>query len=123
MFNSLMPEDYAFDAAVAHHNHVCEISLLYLTSSQLQRLAAAMQEQFLARIGLMLGIDGTYSDQAQVLPDGFSVGPAPRTPQTLMLMLSHSVAFRNLFCPRLTLSTSIFGTFLIPCRPTSKNSP
>ena len=79
MFNSLMPEDYAFDAAVVHHNHVCEISLLYLTSSQLQRLAAAMQKQFLARIGPMLGIDSTYNDPAQVLPDGFSGGSAPHT--------------------------------------------
>jgi hypothetical protein len=50
-----MPEDYDFDAAIVHHNRVCEINLLHLTSSQLQRLASAMQEQFPALIHLMLG--------------------------------------------------------------------
>lgn len=70
-----MPEDYAFDAAVIKsYNRVCEISLLYLTSLQLQQLATALQEQFPVPIRLMLGIDGAYSGSAQVLLDGSWVG-------------------------------------------------
>jgi hypothetical protein len=37
-----MPEDYDFDAAIVHPNCVREIRLLYLTNSQLQRLASVM---------------------------------------------------------------------------------
>ena len=69
---SLMPEDYDFDIATVHRNRICEISL-YLTSSQLQRLASAMQEQYPALIHLEL-----MSGQAPTLPDGFLGASAPR---------------------------------------------
>jgi hypothetical protein len=70
---SLVPEDHNFDAATVHHNRVREIDL-YLTSSQLQRFASAMQEQFPALIHLNLKLAGS---PAQILPDGFLVGSAP----------------------------------------------
>ena len=71
----LMPEDYNFDAAVMHRNRVCEIHL-YLIGSQLQQLAAAMQEQFPALIHLALEhLD--YLGPSLALPDGFLGGYAP----------------------------------------------
>ena len=72
-----MPEDYDFDAAIAHHNRICKINL-YLTSPQLQQLAPAMQEQFPALTDLMLGYPGCYSPPAPALPDGLLGGCAPR---------------------------------------------
>ena len=69
-----MPEDFDFDAAVMHHSRVCEINLR-LTSSQLQRLASAMQRQFPALIHL--GLDSS-SRPTPPLPDGFLVGSTPR---------------------------------------------
>ena len=65
-----MPEDYDFDAAIVHQNHVCEINLSYLTRSQLQRLASAMQVQLPRLNHLLLGsLDDGHP--APALPDGF----------------------------------------------------
>jgi hypothetical protein len=72
-----MPEDYDFDAAIVHHDRIYEIDL-HLTSSQLQQLASAMQEQFPALTHLMLGYPGYYSSPAPALPDGLLGGCAPR---------------------------------------------
>jgi hypothetical protein len=92
-----MPENYDFDAAIVNPNRVCEIDLS-LTSSQLQRLASAMQERFPALIHLCLA--GSYNHLAQALPDGFLGGYAPRL-QSLDL---RSVPFPAL--PKLLLSTT-----------------
>jgi hypothetical protein len=95
-----MPEDYDFDAAIVHHNRVCEINLRHLTSSQLKRLASAMQEQFPALIHLMLGYASNYSRPALALSDGFLGGSAPLL-QSLRL---HSIPFPAL--PKLLLSAT-----------------
>jgi hypothetical protein len=95
-----LPGDYGFDAAFVHRNRVCEIDLRDLTSSsQLQRLALSMQEQFPALIHLTLfadNIDGTVP----VLPEGFLGGSAPGL-QSLRL---HSIPFPAL--PKLLLSAT-----------------
>jgi hypothetical protein len=105
MVNWPMPEDYDFDAAIVHHNRICEIVLLYLTSLQLQRLALAMQERFPALIHLILGFTSSTSyhshpASAPALPDGFLGGSIPRL-QTLSL---HCIAFPAL--PKLLLSAT-----------------
>ena len=71
-----MPEDYDLDAAIVHPNRVCEIHL-HFSSSQLQRLAAAMQKPFPALVQLTLE---TLPDSPPppALPDGFLGGSAPR---------------------------------------------
>ena len=105
MVNWPMPEDYDFDAAVMHPNRVCEVVLLYLTSSQLQRLALAMQEQFPTLIHLILGSTSPTSNHSHpaptpALPDGFLGGSIPRL-QSLSL---HSIPFPAL--PKLLLSAT-----------------
>ena len=94
-----MPKDYDFDAALVHHNRVCEIYLSYLTRLQLQRLVSAMQMQFPSLIHLMLGFvqDGL---PAPDLPDGFLGGSAPRL-QSLGL---HAIGFPAL--PKLLSSAT-----------------
>ena len=74
-----MPEDYDFDAAIVHHNRICEIEIT-LKSSQLQRLAPAMQEQFpvLTRLSLRYDSIGSHHLLAPALPDRFLGGSAPR---------------------------------------------
>jgi hypothetical protein len=92
-----MPHNYDFNAAIVHPNRVSEIDLR-LTSSQLQRLASAMQEQFLALIHLKVRFDDDdYLTPIPTLPDGFS---APNL-QSLEL---HSVAFPTL--PKFLLSAT-----------------
>ena len=92
-----MPEDYDFDAAIEHHNRVYEIVLHHLRSSELLRLASAMQKQFPALMHLMLAFDDS---QALVLPDGFLGGYAP----CLRSLELHSISFPAL--PKLLLSTT-----------------
>ena len=94
-----MPKDYDFDAAVVHHNRICEIYLCYLTRLQFQRLVSAMQVQFPALVHLMLGFveDG---HPAPDLPDGFLGGSAPRL-QSLEL---YAIGFSAL--PKLLLSAT-----------------
>ena len=96
-----MRKDYDFNAAIVHPNRVCEIGL-YLTSSQLQLLASAMQGQFPALIHLKLGfIDYDRSaDLPPALPDAFLDGFAPRL-KTLEL---DSIPFPAL--PKLLLSAT-----------------
>ena len=94
--HSFMPEDYDFDSAIMHRYRVCGIRL-DLTSSQLQRLAAAMQEQFPALTHLTLE---SYCPTAPALPDGFLGGSAPHL-QSLKL---HSIPFPAL--PNLILSAT-----------------
>jgi hypothetical protein len=96
-----MPEDYDFDAAIVHPHRVCEVDL-FLTSSQLQRLASAMQEQFPTLIHLKFGIAYCDSSPAWTLPllDGFLGGSAPRL-QSLEL---DSIPFPAL--PKLLLSAT-----------------
>ena len=98
MVNSPMPEDYDFDAAIVHHNRVREINLLYITNSQLQRLASAMQEQFPALIHLRL--DGDYNHPVPALSDGFLGGTAPH----LRHLELYSISFPAL--PKLLLSAT-----------------
>ena len=71
-----LPRDYDFDAAIVHYSRVCELNLLSLSSSQLQRLTSAMQKRFPALTRLVLGSRG--SSPASALPDGFLGGSAPR---------------------------------------------
>jgi hypothetical protein len=94
-----MPEDYDFDAAVANHNHVYEIDLFHLSSSQLRRLASAMQQQFPALIHLFLE-SASDSRPAPALPDSFLGGLVPRL-QSLEL---YSIPFPAL--PKLLLSAT-----------------
>ena len=98
-----MPEDYNFGAAITYPSRVREISLLHLTSSQLQCLASAMQVQFPALIHLMLGFAVGLSAQAappDPLPDKFLDGSGPCV-QSLEL---HSIPFPAL--PKLLLSAT-----------------
>ena len=81
-----MPKDYDFDAAIMHHNRVCEIDL-HLTSIQLERWPLAMQVQFPALTHLSLTFHPDPRDifhteprdrpLARALPDGFLGGFAP----------------------------------------------
>ena len=103
MIDWFMPQDYDFDAAIAHPNRVYEIDL-HLTSSQLQRLASAMQEQFPALTHLKLCfIEGgltTRPTPRPTLPDWFLGGSTPNL-QSLEL---HSIPFPTL--PKLLLSAT-----------------
>jgi hypothetical protein len=98
MLDRSMPEDYDFDAAIVYRHRVCEINLINLTRSQLQRLASAMQVQFSALIHLRLQLNMTGPSPA--FPDGFLSGSVSRL-QSLEL---HSIAFPAL--PKLLLSAT-----------------
>ena len=96
-------EDYDIDAAIVHRNRVCEIYYLYVSASQLQRLASAMQDQFPALTHLKAVFNGVYSHNypsLPTLPDGFLVGTAPR----LQFLELRSIAFPTL--PKLLLSVT-----------------
>jgi hypothetical protein len=95
-----MPDHYDFDAAIVHRDRVCEIALRHLTSSQLQRLASTMQEQFPALIYLMFHFFDYYSRPAPALPSGFLGGSAP----SLRFLSLHSIPFPAL--PKLLLSAT-----------------
>ena len=71
-------EDYDFDAAIVHHDRVCEIDL-HLTSLQLERWTSAMQVQFpaLTHLSLMLHWLSMERPLAPALPDEFLGGFAP----------------------------------------------
>jgi hypothetical protein len=66
-----------FDAAIVHHDRVCEITLFFYTSFHLKRSALAMQEKFPALLHLELGYGVTNLRPAPALPDGFLGGSAP----------------------------------------------
>jgi hypothetical protein len=87
-------EVHDLDASIMHRNRVYEIDLFYSTSSQLQRWASAMQEQFPALIRLKLDFNRYYSPTvpALALPDGFLGGSAP---------LLQSLEFRSIPFPAL----------------------
>jgi hypothetical protein len=92
-----MPDYYDFEAAIVHYNRVCEIAIRP-TSSQLQRLASAMQDQFPALVHLMLHYFDYYSRPAPALPNGFLGGSGSR----LRFLSLHSIPFPAL--PKLLLS-------------------
>jgi hypothetical protein len=94
-----LPEDCDFNVAIAHCNRMGEISL-HLTSSQLQRLASAMQKPFPVLIHLKLKLLNHHTHPAPALPDGFLAESAPRL-QSLRL---ESISFPAL--PKLLLSTT-----------------
>ena len=98
---SLMPEDYDFDAAFVHRDRICEIKI-YLSSSQLQRLAPMMQEKFpaLTHLGLDLDLLHNCRRTTPALPDGFLGGSAP----SLKSLWLRSIPFPAL--PNLLLSTT-----------------
>jgi hypothetical protein len=100
MVDQYTPGDYDFDIVNAHHDRVCEIYLLQLTTSQLRRLAPAMSEKFPELIHLMLDFDSYSDNPALALPDGFLGGSAPRL-QSLTL---HSIPFPTL--PKLLSSAT-----------------
>jgi hypothetical protein len=96
-----MPENYDFNAAIVHPNRVCDIVLSYLTNTQMQRLASAMQEQFPALRYLRLKVPSSgHAAPVPALSDGFFGGSAPRL-QSLNL---DSVPFPAL--PKLLLSAT-----------------
>ena len=101
-FDTRMPEDYDFDAAIVHPDRVREISLFGLTRSLSQGLAEAtrMQEPFPALTHLLLSHPFDGSGIAPALPDGFLNGSAPRL-QSLAL---NSISFPAL--PTLLLSAT-----------------
>ena len=92
-----VPGDY-FDAVIMHPDRICEIQLFLLTSSQLQRLATARQEQFPALIHLMMHFKD--NQPAPALPDGF-LGRSTPSLQTLDF---DSIPFPAL--PKLLLSAT-----------------
>ena len=92
-----MPKD--FDVVIMHPERLCEIQLS-LTSSQLQRLASARQEQLPALINLRIFKFFADSQPAPALPDGFLGGSTPRL-QTLDF---DSIPFPAL--PKLLLSAT-----------------
>ena len=108
-----MPKDYDFDAAVVHHNRICEIYLCYLTRLQFQRFSSAMQVQFPALIHLMLGlVDDGYP--APDLPDEFLGGSAPGL-QSLELF---AIGFPAL--PKLLLSATNLVNLTLSYTPLSQ---
>ena len=94
-----MPDEYDF-AAIVHRTRLCEINLVHLTRSQLQRLASAMQQQFPALIHLVLDFDCYYRHSAPALSNEFLGGGAPRL-QSLEL---RSIPFPTL--PKLLLTAT-----------------
>ena len=62
-------------AALKHNDRVCEINLWDISSSQLGKALAAMQEPFPALTSLVLR---PIVKKAQVIPDSFLGGSAPR---------------------------------------------
>jgi hypothetical protein len=118
-----MPEDYDFDAAVVHRrNRVREITLLHLTSLQLQRLASAMQEPFPALIRLRLGSDDSYRRPAPALPDGFLGGSALNL-QSLKLYSIRFLALPKLLLSATSLVSLTLCKFLIPGTSHPRRSP
>ena len=112
-----LPEDYDFDAAIVHRDRVCEIKL-DITSSQLQRLASAMQEQFPALFHLRLDLDLLSSRSSPAVPDGFLGGSAPR----LKYLWLRSIPFPAL--PKLLLSaTELIQLSLVDLPHTGYISP
>jgi hypothetical protein len=95
-----LPKNLDFDPAIMQHNRVCEIHFFHLTSSQLQRLGSAMQEQLPALTHLMLDLETYYNRSPQALPDGFLGGSAPR----LQSLGFHSIPFPVL--PKLLLTAT-----------------
>ena len=95
-----MPEDYDFNAAIVRNDRVSVISLFQPTSSQLQRLSSAMQEQFPELMHLALYFNGNNIRRAPALPNGFLGGSAPR----LQYLMLHSIPFPAL--PTLLLSAT-----------------
>ena len=83
-------------AALEHSDRVIDISLSYLTSSLLGRLAIVMQEPFPVLTHLRLSCDG---QTPLVLPDTFLGGSAPR----LRSLWLYGIPFPAL--PKLLLST------------------
>jgi hypothetical protein len=95
-----MPNNCDFDAAIVHHNRVCEINLLRLNRRQLQQLASAMRDQFPVLIHLTLEFTHSYNRLAPPLPDRFLGGSAPR----LQYLTLRSIPFPAL--PKFLLSTT-----------------
>jgi hypothetical protein len=98
--DGVIPEDYDFNAAIVHPNRVRSITLPYFeSSSQLQRLASAMQEPFpaLTLLTLGFGVHRNRPNLAPELPDGFL---APR----LRYLDLKSIPFPTL--PKLLLSAT-----------------
>ena len=93
-----MLDDYDLDARIVHHDRVCQITLLDLTSLRLQRLASAMQVQFPALTCLILFSPDRRP--ALALPDGFLGGSGPR----LQFLQFHCIPFPAL--PKLLLSAT-----------------
>jgi hypothetical protein len=91
-------EDYDLDSAIVHHDRVCQITLLGLTSPRLQRLASAMQVQFPVLIDLTLFFPDCRP--ALALPGGFLGGSGPRL-QSLQL---HCIPFPAL--PKFLMSAT-----------------
>jgi len=70
-------------AALQHNDRVCEVGLWDVTSSQLERVAAVMQEPF--PLLTILGLQGHSNDNRSessptpaIVPDSFMGGSAPR---------------------------------------------
>jgi hypothetical protein len=104
VYDMFMPTDHDFDTAFAYHNRICEISLITLTISKVERLASAMRVQFPALIDLRLQYDDEWHDYhfypCPTLPDGFLNGSVSRL-QSLEL---RNIAFPGL--PKLLLSVT-----------------
>jgi len=65
-----------------HHNHICEIHILDMTNSRLERFTAAMQKPFQELTDLHISMG--YRDSVPVLPDLFLAGSAPRLRQLFL---------------------------------------
>jgi hypothetical protein len=93
------PPHHKYDpsAAIVHPNRICQIDLVHISSSQLQLLASAMQEQSPALIHLKLGLSPLMGHPIP-LRDGFLGGFASHL-HLLNCVAFHFLRFRNFFCP------------------------
>jgi hypothetical protein len=91
-------------AALEHNNRVCQITLNYLSSPELQHVmdSAAMQKPFPELTDLELGIYEDYESRP-ILPDLFLGGTAPRLRS---LYLANTPFRRTLGLPKLLLSAT-----------------
>jgi hypothetical protein len=112
-------------AALEHNGRVCEISLLEVTSLELEEVLAPMQKPYLALTDLCISWLDDHG-AAPIVPESFLGGSAPRLRVSTWTTF-HFRDYQNYFCRPLTSLLSTFGTFQIqatsPPRRSSLVSP
>ena len=97
-------------ALLEHRNRVCRIYIRDISSLNMEKVSAVMQEPFPELTGLHL-----YSNEITMsaLPDLFLGGSAPRLRSSIFKAF-HFRDYRNYFCLQLTSPVSTFPASLIP---------